>query len=172
MINIVANAGITEMCDNTELVIEAELETQIKKVRDLRNWVNSLKTELDDHMSMFRLEHEKLYYSIETYGRELKFEEDRLRELTRDAYADTGNKKPAEGVGIRVTKSLQYEDGLVKDWAVKNGHVIFLKLDTSGFEAWYKSQLKITKDVRSIWKELGAVVVENEVVTATISKEL
>lgn len=168
----VANAGITEMPDDTELVIKAVLETQIKKVRGLRDWVHSLKTELDDHMSMFRLEHEKLYYSIETYENELKYEEDRLRELTRDAYEDTGNKKPAEGVGIRVSKALQYDDGLVKDWAVKNGHVIFLELDKYGFEAWYKSQLKITKDAKSIWKELGTMVTETEVVTATISKEL
>ena len=58
--------------------------------------------------------------------------EDRLRELTLEAYAKTGNKAPAQGVGIRVVTKLEYDRVNAFNWAKE--HAIALKLDISAFE--------------------------------------
>jgi len=55
-----------------------------------------------------------------------------LRELTLQAYAETGNKAPAPGVGIREVTKLEYDAKIAFDWAKE--HAIALKLDVSGFE--------------------------------------
>ncbi len=58
--------------------------------------------------------------------------EDQLREMTIQAYAETGNKAPEIGVGIRVRTILDYEPQDAMMWAVE--HKLALKLDTSAFE--------------------------------------
>ena len=55
-----------------------------------------------------------------------------LRELTLQAYRETGSKSPAEGVGIRETIKLEYDTKVAFDWA--KSHKMALKLDTSAFE--------------------------------------
>ncbi len=55
-----------------------------------------------------------------------------LRELTLQAYAQTGNKSPAEGVGIREVTKLEYDNGTAFRWAIE--HSMALKLDTNSFE--------------------------------------
>lgn len=56
----------------------------------------------------------------------------KLRELTLEAYAQTGNKAPMKGVGIREVTELEYDNKNAFDWAVE--HKMALKLDTSAFE--------------------------------------
>jgi hypothetical protein len=58
--------------------------------------------------------------------------EAKLRELTLQAYAETGNKAPAPGVGIREMTVLTYDGKVAFDWA--KSHKIALKLDVSAFE--------------------------------------
>ena len=58
--------------------------------------------------------------------------EDMLRKLTLQVYAETGNKAPAIGVGIREITKLEYNTKDAFDWAVE--HTMALKLDTSAFE--------------------------------------
>ncbi|KKK65136.1 hypothetical protein LCGC14_2977190 [marine sediment metagenome] len=58
--------------------------------------------------------------------------ESALRELTLQAYAETGNKSPAHGVGIREVTKLEYDVKVALDWAVE--HTMALKLDSSAFE--------------------------------------
>ena len=58
--------------------------------------------------------------------------ETKLRELTLQAYAETGNKSPAVGVGIRVKTVLSYLASEAMDWAME--HKLALKLDPSAFE--------------------------------------
>jgi len=58
--------------------------------------------------------------------------EDKLRELVLKAYAETGDKAPAVGVGIRERTVLTYDNKIAFDWA--KAHKMALKLDTSAFE--------------------------------------
>ncbi len=54
-----------------------------------------------------------------------------LRDLTLLAYAETGNKTPAPGVGICEVTTLEYDPKIAFDWAIE--HTIALKLDVIAF---------------------------------------
>ena len=58
--------------------------------------------------------------------------EGKLRELTLQAFGETGNKAPAPGVGVREVTKLTYEPKSALDWA--RAHGIALKLDKKAFE--------------------------------------
>ena len=63
--------------------------------------------------------------------------EEKLRELTLQAYAETGSKSPVPGVGIREVIKLEYDLKVAFDWA--KSHKMALKLDTSAFEKIVKA---------------------------------
>jgi len=87
------------------------------------------------------------------------------RKLTLEAYSQTGRKKPAEGVGIRIVKGLQYDAGAAKAWALKESPG-FLVLDAAGFEAYAKVLLKNHREIPGIGLK------ETETPTATLSRGL
>ena len=59
--------------------------------------------------------------------------EARLRELTLDAYQETGSKKPADGVGIRIVKQLHYAESEALAWAIESGVESCLALQKTNF---------------------------------------
>ena len=63
--------------------------------------------------------------------------EAKLRELTLQAYAETGDKAPMVGVGIREVTKLDYDKEVAFKWATE--HVMALKLDTTAFEKIVKA---------------------------------
>lgn len=71
-----------------------------------------------------------------------------LRELTLQAYAETGDKAPAEGVGIREVTKLGYDGRVAFDWA--KSHKMALQLDKRAFEKIAKADpmdfVKITTE--------------------------
>ena len=89
-----------------------------------------------------------------------KLHADTLTALRGEAvrlYEETGNKRPAPGVGIRVYRHLRYDMQEAANWCWRNAPAL-LMLDTKAFE-----KTAIT---------LGAPVEEVEEVTAIIAKEL
>ena len=58
--------------------------------------------------------------------------EAKLREITLAAYAETGNKTPAPGVGIREAAKLVYDERDALGWAKE--HHLALQLDRKAFE--------------------------------------
>ena len=79
---------------------------------------------------------------------------------------DTGAWPEADRRGL-----LQYDENSIKQWAIKEGHIMFLALDRAGFDAWAKVQIK-AKKLPAPLAESGAAVNEIETATATISKEI
>ena len=150
----------------------AELEDQIQKVRELRALHASMKEGIDKKRSLWMKENEKLLTSEAACKKTLAEEESLLREFALAAYAETGSKKPAEGVGIRISKSLQYDENSAKHWAIREGHIMFLQLDRLGFEAWYKAQLKAKRELPPSMKEYGLAVLEVEQAQPTIGRDL
>jgi len=63
--------------------------------------------------------------------------EGKLRELTLQAFGETGNKEPAPGVGIREATVLTYEPKIALDWA--KAHKMALSLDTKAFTKLVKA---------------------------------
>ncbi|MBA7590529.1 hypothetical protein ES708_32653 [subsurface metagenome] len=58
--------------------------------------------------------------------------EGKLRELTLQAFGETGNKAPVPGVGIRIKEKLEYDLKAALDWA--KAHKMALSLDKKAFE--------------------------------------
>ena len=109
-----------------------QLKEQIKVVVETRCKAQTLK----EMVSELRTEWEK--YNAQTLdnltqaGADVAAEEAKLRELTLQAYAETGNKAPVPGVGIREMTKLEYDEKVAFDWA--KAHKMALKLDTKAFE--------------------------------------
>ena len=106
--------------DQIKVVIEARERARnanLLKVAEYNKWV-----EANQHL-----------YDYETATKlECNEAEGRLRELTLQAYAETGNKAPMLGVGIREVTKLEYDTKEAFAWAVE--HKMAIKLDTSAFE--------------------------------------
>ena len=151
---------------------ETTLEQQIQKVRDLRVELESKTQELHDLQVAFNQQHADLIEAKCKAAADCSQEEAALRHMTLTVYHETGNKKPAQGVGIRISKSLQYDENSAKHWAITNGHIAFLQLDRVGFEAWYKAQLKAKRELPPSMKESGLVILEVEQPQPTISRDL
>jgi hypothetical protein len=64
--------------------------------------------------------------------------EEKLRQLTLEAYQATGNKTPAPGVSIREVTRLSYDPKQALAWGFEHG--LGLKLDTAAFEKLAKIQ--------------------------------
>ena len=146
------------------------LEDQITKVHALRAILESRTQEHHELQCEFNLQHKGLIESLCKAQADCTQGEAQLRKLTLEAYKKTGSKKPAVGVGIRISKSLQYDENSIKQWAIKEGHIMFLVLDRAGFDAWAKAKIKTGLPVSLA--ESGAGVIEIETAMATISKEV
>lgn len=85
--------------------------------------------------------------------------EEEVREATLAAYTETGNKKPVEGVGIRMVTRLEYEAERALEWATE--HKSCLALDKKKFDAIAKAQAMPLPFVRVV-----------EEAQATIAREL
>jgi hypothetical protein len=136
-----------------------DLEMQINAVRDRRLIVADQKAAIDARQAVFDKENELLLSCYQQEKVDLATDENKLRELTLAAYALTGNKKPAPGIGIRIMKELDYEEDQAIEWAVESGAGNCLKLDKKNFE---KAAEALALDFVTI----------NNVAQATIAKEL
>jgi hypothetical protein len=147
------------------------LDAQVAKVREIRATLESRTQEHHELQVAFNQQHKDLIESLCKARNDCAQEEEKLRKLTLDAYHQTGCKKPTQGVGIRITKGLQYDKNSVKQWAITEGHIMFLALDRAGFEGWAKAMMKSSKLPDSL-HESGAAVVVTTSPQATIAKEL
>jgi len=125
-----------------------QLQEQIQVVAEVRCKAQTLR----EMVSELRTEWEK--YNAQTLdnltqaGADVAVEEQKLRELTLQAYAETGDKAPAEGVGIRERTVLTYDGKVAFDWA--KSHKMALQLDKRAFEKIAKADppdfVKITTE--------------------------
>jgi len=92
----------------------------------------SLKLQKDTAVATWNENNRELLNGLTQAGIETAEAEAKLRELTLQVYAETGNKSPTLGVGIREITKLQYDSVVAFDWAVE--HKMAIKLGTSAFE--------------------------------------
>lgn len=75
--------------------------------------------------------------------------EEKIRAAAVAIYQETGNKKPAPGVGIREVETLDYDDAGAIAWVIDHSHRGLLSLKKADFERAAKSIrpdfVKITK---------------------------
>lgn len=134
----------------------AELEEQIKVVAEFRKDASELIERKSNALDKWEVENATLIEDTARIKQNLFDAEAELRELTLQAYADTGNKTPVKGVGIREVIKLAYDADDAFKWATE--HKMALKLDVSGFE----KIAKVTPhDFVTITKEPQATIATN-----------
>jgi len=125
-----------------------ELKEQIKVVVEARRKAAELKGQRDALLEEWNKANQELFDALTQAGAEVAEVEAKLRELTLLAYAQTGDKSPVVGVGIREVTKLEYDSEVAFAWAV--GHTMALKLDVPAFEKIVKASplafVKVTKE--------------------------
>lgn len=109
-----------------------ELLEQIRVVVEARELVRKLKNEKRDLLERWEQNNKELLYQIDLQGAWLADEETELRDRTLKAYAETGNKAPAVGVGVREVTSYTYDPAVAFKWATE--HNLALMLDEPAFK--------------------------------------
>ena len=109
-----------------------QLKEQIKVVAEARHKAIELKNRRDALLGEWNKTNQGLFDALTQAGAEVAVVEAKLRELTLQVYAETGNKSPMLGVGIREVTKLEYDMKVAFNWAVE--HTMALKLDTTAFE--------------------------------------
>ncbi len=109
------------------------LADQVRRVAHLR----AAKQLSDEALQRRRTLWEEQNADLVSEARELKTrlteEELRLRDMTVAEYRATGKKKPTEGVGVRLSIDVVYEEAKAFEWARDNG--LCLALDNKAFRA-------------------------------------
>ena len=114
-------------------MIEIEtLKSQIRVVAKAQQKTAELKSQRDILLKAWNDDNRELFDTLTQAGAEVAEVEAKLRELTLLAYAQTGNKAPTPGVGVREITKLEYDGVVAFDWAVE--HKMAIKLDVSAFE--------------------------------------
>ena len=109
-----------------------ELKEQIGIVVEARRKAMELKSQRDTLLEDWNKANQELFDALTQAGAEVAEVEQKLRELTLEDYALTGNKAPMLGVGIRERTVLTYDGKVAFDWA--KAHKMALKLDVPSFE--------------------------------------
>ena len=125
-----------------------QLKEQIKVVAKVRQKADEASHALRSAQAIWEVANHSLFEDNELAKIQCGESEQLLRELTLQAYAETGDKAPTEGVGIRERTILTYENKIAFDWA--KAHKMALKLDVSAFEKIAKADpldfVKITTE--------------------------
>ena len=108
-----------------------ELKNQVQVVAEARQLATELKDQRDVLLKEWNEANQVLFDSLTQQEFCVAYTEDRLRELTLQAYTETGNKTPAPGVGICEVTKLEYDPQDAFAWAIK--HLVSLKLDVIEF---------------------------------------
>jgi len=114
-----------------------ELQGQIKAVAEARQLAQEASEAKNKALQEWQEQNKPLIEDALSKGQCVFEAEIKLRELTLQAYAETGNKTPAIGVGIRELTKLEYDPKEALKWAVQ--HQIALSLDKKSFEGFAKA---------------------------------
>ena len=114
-----------------------ELLEQIQVVAKARQKAVELKNQRNILLEEWNKANQVLFDALTQAGAEVAEVEDRLRELTLRAYAETGDKAPAIGVGIREVTKYAYDPKTALNWAIE--HKMALKLDETKFKNHVKA---------------------------------
>lgn len=125
-----------------------QLKEQINAVVEVRGKSQEMAERRIILYDEFQTKNCEFFADVATAATAVSEAEDILRELTLQAYAETGNKAPEVGVGVRDQTVLNYDGKVAFDWA--KAHKMALKLDTKAFEKIAKADppdfVKITAE--------------------------
>lgn len=108
------------------------LTIQARRVYAARVMVGGLEQELERAEQEFAEENADLIARLNAARAAVDAEEDAARELTVTRFVETGEKKPAPGLGIRLVKAVEYDPAQALTWAKSTG--LAIQLDRRAFE--------------------------------------
>jgi len=114
-----------------------ELKEQIKVVAICRSIAKCNSDILQREREAWEEDFKEQITLVATTKQDVIDAEAELRELTLLAYAQTGNKTPEKGVGIREVTKIEYDPKEALKWALH--HEIALSLDKKSFEGFAKA---------------------------------
>jgi hypothetical protein len=115
------------------------LRDRICKVAQLRKDLENMNAEYNQGFRAFETQYADVIANIRIANETLQEAESELREATIVAFLATGNKHPAHGVSIRMTRQVSYSEEAAIRWAIEHGHTDLLKLNYKPFEQVAKS---------------------------------
>ena len=108
------------------------LQNQIKQVARARQEAQRLTDEKMAKLKAWEDENQVFLDAVKSASEYRNEQENLLRELTLEVYRETGEKKPVEGVNVKIFQKLLYNQEEAKDWCLE--HRVALKLDAPVFE--------------------------------------
>lgn len=142
-----------------------QLKAQLRRVAQLRALSEDMQSGIAERRAAWEKENEMLLTEASACRKTLSEEEGKLRGQTLDIYHATGDKKPVEGVGIRVASGIKYDADEARGWAIRE-NTAFLVLDRAGFEAYARVIVKSGREIP------GLKIETTETPTATIARDL
>ena len=136
-----------------------ELIEQIKVVAEARRKAQGLSEAKKSSLDRWEQDNLRLLSEVASATEQVGEAEAKLRELTLQAYEETGDKAPAPGVGIREVTKLEYDQRKAFEWALE--HKIVLKLDVSAFEKMAKMASETRPSFVTIFTEPQAIIATN-----------
>lgn len=115
----------------------AQLKEQIRAVAKARAMAKEALDAKTAARLLWESEHKDLIINAEETDRFRQLAEDNLRLMTLQAYAETGDKAPTEGVSVKLFQVLDYDPKEALKWAME--HQIALSLDKKSFEGFAKA---------------------------------
>lgn len=133
-----------------------ELVKQIRVVMVARSNQQEVATTLSKAKTEWEEKNGSLLELAKFSKETVDIEEGKLRQLTLQAYVETGNKAPAVGVGIREQVVLSYDGKVALNYAKE--HLLFLQLNKTAFEKFAKDE---KPDFVTITTEPQATIAQN-----------
>ena len=119
-----------------------ELKEQIKFVVMARQKSQEMVDKRKALYDEFQAKHSEFFGDVVVVATVVSEAEAKLREPTLRVYAETGNKAPMTGVGVREVTTYSYDGVVALKWAME--HELALKLDEPEFKAIAKAKMKTT----------------------------
>jgi hypothetical protein len=138
-----------------------ELIEQIKAVAESRKRIDDYYRQKRESYAKWEADNFDLLADLKMEEGILSQFENSVRELTIEAFKQTGNKQPCDGVGIREVTKYNYDPKNALTWAKE--HNLALKLDDAAFK----------KIIKADTPEFVEVIIEPQATIATdLSKYL
>lgn len=111
-----------------------DLDKQIAFVAALRQHLSLLRDREAALRAEWEEQNRELLTESEQARQDVAEAEAELRALTLGAYKATGSKKPAPGVGVRIVKSIEFDEDKALHWCVANQYLNCLSLNRTTFK--------------------------------------
>lgn len=129
---------------------QEEAKATVAEIASRRSTVAELKGKLNAARDEFNAQHAELIASIKEEESALSNVESQIRAAAAAAYQETGNKKPFDGIGVRVGTDFIYDGEQAFAWAKEKG--ICLTLNEKEFKAICKTPVRpdFVQEIESI----------------------